>query len=40
MNARLKRYVSEMIIGLGIAALLLWVAVQANVPVPFVYQGL
>jgi len=36
----MKPYVSEAVIGLLIALLLLWVAIAAVSDVPFVYQGL
>lgn len=36
----MKPYVVEALIGLVIAALLLWVAIAAVSDVPFVYQGL
>ena len=36
----MKQYVSEAVVGLVIAVLLLWTAIAAVTEVPFVYQGL
>jgi len=36
----MKPYLAESLIGLVIAALLVWVAIAAVTDVPFVYQGL
>ena len=36
----MKKYLYECLVGLAIAALLLWVAVAASDKIPFVYQGL
>lgn len=35
-----RQYLAELIVGIAIAAALLWVAVASNQSVPFVYQGL
>jgi len=36
----MKSYLAESVIGLLIAALLVWVAIAAVTEIPFVYQGL
>ena len=35
-----RQYLAELVVGIAIAAALLWVAVASNQSVPFVYQGL
>ena len=40
MKPTIKTHLSEAVIGLAIALLLLWVAIAAVTDVPFVYQGL
>ena len=39
-KAGVRRHVTEAVVGLGIALLLLWTAVASATDVPFVYQGL
>ena len=34
-----RRYAIEALVGLAIAAVLLWVAIASKVDVPFIYQG-
>jgi hypothetical protein len=36
----MKQHLTESVIGLVIAALLLWVAIASNTDVPFIYGGL
>lgn len=36
----MRRHVTESLVGLAIAAILLWTAIAAVSDVPFVYQGL
>jgi hypothetical protein len=40
MKPTIKTHLSEAVIGLVVAVLLLWVAIAAVTDVPFVYQGL
>lgn len=39
-RSKRRQYLAELVVGIAIAAALLWVAVASNQSVPFVYQGL